>query len=83
MQNALKIKKENIKKVGTYYVKVVVEETNNYYGLERVYKFSVLDKYIAFDMGVFVAIMGAELLIMLLLVVMIRARRNRYANRNH
>lgn len=77
------IKKENIKKVGTYYVKVVVEETNNYYGLERVYKFSVLDKYIAFDMGVFVAIMGAELLIMLLLVVMIRARRNRYANRNH
>lgn len=77
------IKKENIDKVGTYYVKVIVEETNNYYGLEKVYKFSVLDKYIAFDMGIFVAIIGFELLVMLLLVVMIRARRNRYANRNH
>ncbi len=74
-----KINKEDIKNVGTYYVKVTVEGTDNYNGLEKVYKFSIVKKNIAFDMGILVGVVGFELFIMLVLAISIRRRRKENA----
>ena len=77
-----KINKEDIKDIGTYYVKVTVEGTDNYNGLEKVYKFSIVKKNIAFDMGILVGVVGLELLIMLVLAISLKRRRKENAKYN-
>ena len=71
------IRKEDIKDVGTYYVKVTVDETNNYDGLERVYTFKIVNNENVFEVGPFIGIIGGEILIAAGLGIFIIVRRKK------